>query len=358
MRMKRTKSGKTPLSAQIKKKHEKETLKNEDEKYDGVNQIVSTGSTLLDLAISGGRFPEGGIPLGILVEIFGPSGTGKTVLLSQIAGNVQRMGGEVMFHDPEARLDKQFASMFGLDIPNVNYTIPDTVPQVFASIRKWISDNKNETLERPFVVCADSLAALSTDMEMTKDEGDKMGMRRAKEFSEELRKTCRAITQQNILVVGSNQIRQNLDAGPWGQKYKSPGGEAIGFYSSLRLRCMNPQKIKIKRVYRGQDYERIVGIQVSIDVFKSSVWSPFRSAELFIIYNYGIDDIRGNLVFLKNATRDSVYSIGDRKLGRAIGKAIREVETEGLESELKAKTIEVWNEIEKEFEEPRRPREW
>src|ERR1700744_4620707 len=89
--------------------------------FDGSARVVSTGSTLLDLAISGGRFPEGGIPSGILVEISGPSGGGKTVLLCELAGTVQRGGGEVMFRDPEGRLNKQFGALFGFQVDNAIY---------------------------------------------------------------------------------------------------------------------------------------------------------------------------------------------------------------------------------------------
>jgi recombination protein RecA len=316
--------------------------------------VVSTGSTLLDLAISGGRFREGGIPTGILVEVFGPSGAGKTVLLCQIAGNIQKMNGEIMFHDPEARLNKQFASMFGLDPETIEYTIPNTIPEVFKSIREWIPDEDDKQLHGIF---ADSLAALSTDMEMTKDEGDKMGMRRAKEFSEELRKTCRIISQKDVLVVCSNQIRQNLDAGPYGSKYKSPGGEAIGFYSSLRLRCKNAEKIKVKKKIKGKDHERIIGVKTEIEVFKSSVWKPFRSADVHILFDYGIDDIRANLRYLKTNTGNSIYQVGETKLGKSLSDAIRQVEEDGLERKLKDEVISLWNEIETKFEEPRKPRE-
>lgn len=344
------------LSAQVKEK-----LNNDKEKttgnqlYDGIDNVVSTGSTLLDLAISGGRFKEGGIPLGILVEIFGPSGTGKTVLLCQIAGNMQGMDGKIMFHDPEARLDKQFASMFGLKHEKIEYIIPDTVPEVFKAVREWVPEDRKDE-GTPHGVFADSLAALSTDMEMAKDEGDKMGMRRAKEFSEELRKTCRIITQQNVLVICSNQIRQNLDAGPYGQRYKSPGGEAIGFYSSLRLRCLSPQKLKVKRSVRGTAHERVIGIKTNIEVFKSSVWKPYNTAEVFILFDYGIDDIRANLRYLKTNTKNTVYQVGDEKLGKSLDQAIRKVEEDDLERELKAEVIELWNEIEEKFVEERKPR--
>jgi len=339
------------LSEQVEEKLAKEP--EEKSQYDGKDITVSTGSTLLDLAISGGRFQEGGIPLGILVEIFGPSGAGKTVLLSQLAANLQRLGGKVMFHDPEARLNKQFARIFGLDTGEIEYTIPNTVPEVFQSVRDWVSEAEAEK-GTIYGVFADSLAALSTDMEM--GEGDKMGMRRAKEFSEELRKTCRIITQRNVLMVCSNQIRQNIDAGPYGMKYKSPGGEAIRFYSSLRLRFGSPQKIKEKKKIRGREHERVVGVHTEIEVFKSSVWKPYRTAEVYILFDYGIDDIRANLRFLKQNTGSTVYAIKDLKLDRSLERSIQIVEEENLEQELRNAVIELWNEIEEGFEEKRKPK--
>lgn len=351
--MQRTKSP-VKLSSQVKKKQRRSELQNSSPaQYDGTDLVISTGSTLLDLAISGGRFREGGIPAGILVEIFGPSGSGKTVLLCQIAGNVQKLGGRVMFHDPEARLNRQFSRMFGLVPEDIEYTIPDTVTEVFSSVRNWIPD-KDEQDVPIYTIFADSLAALSTEMEI--GEGDKMGMRRAKEFSEELRKTCRIITQRNVLMVCSNQIRQNLNAGPYGQKWKTPGGEAIGFYSSLRLRCSLVQKLKESRVVRGQKHERIIGIKTKVEIFKSSVWKPYREADLYILFDYGIDDIRANLRFLKTVLKTSVYRIGDLSLGKSIDEAIHAVETDHLEQVLKDEVIAIWNEIEEKFTDQRKPR--
>ena len=358
--MKRTRTKPVPvkkLSEQVEKKVRKKTPNKKETnhnqiRYDGDNQTISTGSTLLDLAISGGRFREGGIPLGIFVEIFGPSGTGKTVLLSQIAGNIQRAGGKVMFHDPEARLNKQFAAIFGLKRDKVEYTQPDTIQEVFNSVREWIP----QVSASPIGVFADSLAALSTDLELGSEEGDKMGMRRAKEFSQELRKTCRILTQRNVLMICSNQIRQSGEA--YGPRYKSPGGEAIAFYASLRLRCFHPDKIKVKRKIHGREHERVVGVKVEIEVFKSSVWKPYHSADVYIIYDYGIDDTRANLQFLKSCKRDTVYRVGGVDLGKAIGKAVIAVEREGLVRQLKDEVIDLWNEIEEKFEEKRKPREW
>jgi len=322
--------------------------------YDGDTEtMISTGSTLLDLAISGGRVRGGGMPAGILVEIFGPSGSGKTVLLSELAGAVQRQLGQIMFHDPEARLNRQFAKIFGLDMDDMDYNTPDTVPQVFAAVREW----NPQPLNAIHGVFADSLAALSTDMEMGKEEGDKMGMRRAKEFSEELRKTCRILTKKKLLMVCSNQVRQNLDAGPYGQKYISPGGEAIGFYSSLRLRTYKPEKIKKKVKIAGKEVTRVIGVNVMIEVFKSSIWKPHRTAPLTILFDYGIDDVRQNLQFIKDYTKNTKYCLGrngERPLDISMEESITIVEEKGWEKDLHNEVIDLWENIESEFDSNRK----
>lgn len=336
------------LSDQIKGHTGTGKLMEEERTYDGdASVIVSTGSTLLDLAISGGRIKGGGLPAGILVEIFGPPSSGKTVILCEIAGNVQRTGGEVIFGDPESRLNKQFAHMFGLDIGKLNYYVPNTIVEVFTKAREWKPKDKGV-----HGIFTDSLAALSTEMEMEKE--DLMGMRRAKDFSTECRKTCRILTKENYLMVCSNQVRQNQDAGPYGQKYISPGGEAIGFYSSLRLRCFAPQKIRRKKTIMGKEVSRVTGVETQIEVFKSSVWKPYRTANLIIDYDYGIDDIRQNLLFLREYSGG--FNLGEISLGNTIEGAIISVEEQNLEGLLKSHVIDLWEDIEKKFGRERKPK--
>lgn len=348
--MERGKKGET-LSTQMKKKVI--SKQSEKKEYDGnFGTVISTGSTLLDLAISGGRVRGGGLPGGILVEAFGPSGSGKTVLLSEIAGAVQRQGGEIMFHDPEARLNKQFAAIFGVVIEDKNYSTPDKVPQVFKAVRAW----EPVPAKKINGVFADSLAALSTTMEMENDEGDKMGMRRAKEFSEELRKTCRIITDKNYLMVCSNQVRVNMDVGPYGQKYTTPGGESIGFYASLRLRFNRAEKIKLKRKIVGKEESRVIGVETQIEVFKSSIWKPFHVAPVTILFDYGIDDLRQNLQFIKDHTTNKVYTCGGKELSNSMEESIKIIEEDGLEKELKEETIDLWEEIENKFTQERKPK--
>jgi RecA/RadA recombinase len=350
--MKRTKD--QPISKQVKRKVTagKAPVKQKSE-YEGSTEVmVRTGSTLLDLAISGGRVRGGGIPGGILVELFGPSGSGKTVLLCEIAGAIQRLKGDIMFHDPEARLNKQFAQLFDLDTNAIDYTTPDTIPQVFSAVRGWEPGNNPIN-----GILADSLAALSTNMEMDTADGDKMGMRRAKEFSEELRKTARILSQKNLLMVASNQVRENLDAGPYGQKYRAPGGEAIGFYSSLRLRTFGNKKITESRKIAGKEVKRVIGIETQVEVFKSSIWKPYRSAPITILFDYGIDDIRQNLQFIKNYTKATTYMLGDEKLDVSMDRSIAMIEEDGLESTLREQVIDLWEEIESKFDSDRKKKQ-
>jgi RecA/RadA recombinase len=327
----------------------------EEKEYDGnFGTVISTGSTLLNLAISGGRIRGGGLPGGILVEAFGPSGSGKTVLLSEIAGAVERQGGEVRFDDPEARLNAQFAKIFGFEITDTNYAKPDKVTEVFQGVRAW----KPKPIQEGLIhgTFADSLAALSTTMEMDKDDGDPYGMRRAKEFSEELRKTCRVIADNNYLMVCSNQVREVIGATQYQEKTSTPGGKAMGFYSSLRLQFSNPTKLKLDKEIAGKKQVRIIGVEVTISVYKSSIWKPYRAAPVTILFDYGIDDIRQNLQYIKDNTTNTVYTIGGEKLNVSIDKSISLIEQRGLEDVLKEEVIDLWEDIESKFAQNRKPK--
>lgn len=309
---------------------------------------VSTGSTLLDLAISGERIRGGGLPGGIMVEVFGPSGSGKTVLLCQIAGNIMKQEGQVMFRDPEARLEETFASMFGVTKSMMEYDTPDTVVQAFEPIKKWAP----EPADKLHGVFIDSVAALSTDMEM--GDGDKYGMRRAKEFSEACRVCCRHMAHKGFIVVCSNQIRDNIDAGPYGKKSVTPGGKAIPFYSSVRLEFSSPVKIVEKKTIHGKEVKRIIGVESQITVVKNSVSKPYGEAKISILFDYGIDDIRDCLTYLKTTNGTTKYMLGERDLGKSIKSAIATVEEENLEQELRDAVIDTWTEIENAFKTPRK----
>lgn len=344
----------TPLSEQVKN-HIKSERKQKAEEQDGnFEKTISTGSTLLDLAISGTRVRGGGIPGGILVEAFGPNGSGKTVLLCETAGDIQRKGGQVKFDDPEARLNKTFAQIFDLDTEQILYSTPDTVTEIFTDARKWQPEGKKNVIHGIFT---DSLAALSTQLEMEDDEGDKMGMKRAKEFSEQLRRTCRLIKQNNWIMMCSNQVRQNVDAGKYGRQTDAPGGKAMGFYSSLRLCFNTPEKIKKEVSFHGKKTDRIIGITTMIEVFKSSLDRPYRKAPVTILFDYGIDDVRQNLQFIKDFSKETTYTVNGMKLSNSMEEAIEMVEKRDLELELKEQVIDLWESIEAKFDSNRKHKE-
>ncbi len=302
------------------------------------NLRVSTGSTLLDLAISGGRWKEGGIPGGILVEIYGSAGVGKTAVLLEICSYAQARGGKVKFLDPEARLDMEYSRIYGMNLNKEDYTRPDFVDEVFNEIRKWNPDGDFIN-----VIACDSLAALSTKQEM--EDEDKMGMRRAKEFSEGLRKIMRVIANNNWLLVCTNQIRE-------GQSGKfTPGGKAIGFYASLRIE-MKPahpisQVVKMMKI-EGKEYKKVIGIKSECIVKKSIIDDPYRSCYVYVIFGYGIDDIRGNLQWLKDNMKLTKYLAVDKEFV-SMEKAIEYIEEMNYEDQLKEMVIDLWNKIEKGF---------
>jgi len=342
---------KQTLSKQIKR-HSKLPVKKEQE-YDGnFESIISTGSTLVDLAISGKRIRGGGIPGGILLEVFGPSQSGKSVFLSELAGEVERKGGEDQFHDPEARLDQEFSAIFGMHIKAENYHQPNTVTELFGNVRKWEPKAKKGIIHGIF---ADSLAALSTDMEMEEEDGDKMGGRRAKEFSEQLRKTCRIIKQKNYIMACSNQLRMKMNTTKYEEKYTTPGGEAVKFYASIRLKFSTPEKLDDTIKVAGKEIKKIIGIKTMVEAVKT-VDEPYRKAPLYIIYGYGIDDIRANLQYIKDYTSNTVYQVGDIVLDKSMEESIAMVEEQDLVLELKNEVIDLWEAIEAKFKTERKPK--
>ncbi len=301
--------------------------------------VISTGCTLLDLAISGGRIHGGGIPGGILVEIFGPPSSGKTALAVDIGSSVQFNGGEVDIADPESRLDQEYTLTYGLDLPKENYSKPDTVTEVFDDIKSW--EPKNENVINAKIV--DSVAALSTDMEMYGEKGDKRGQKKAKELHAGCRTSARLISHGNKLIVFTNQ---ELD-GEYGPT--TSGGKAVPFYASLRIRIKQMKKVEPKRTLKsGKIVKKTIGILSECTVFKSSIDDGYRTAPLYIIYGAGIDDVRGNLQWYKDMMKGTKYIAVDQEY-QQLNAAIKYIEKNNLEADLREMVIELWNEIEEGF---------
>jgi len=348
----------TPTEAAEEYKEEvkaSEEPKSEEPK-EAKDLIVSTGSTLLDLAIFGGRRRGGGLPGGLIVEVFGEAQLGKTAVLAEICGCAQSAGGDVRFADPEARLDREYAEIYGVNLPEDKYWRPVYVQDFFNDIQKWDPPNKNVVN----IYGGDSLAALTTKLEMNEDEGDKMGMRRAKDMSAGLRKTGNILAQGGYkTLVCTNQVRQG-DTG-----LVTPGGKGVPFWASVRIYVAAMYKKKYGRPHHiekevtlesGRKVPKVIGINSIATVIKNSKDDPHREAYIPIIFGYGIDDIRANLQWQKDMKKDGTYECGDGTTYQAMDFAIQYVERNNLEDKLKEQVVDLWLEIEEKFKKNTRNR--
>lgn len=322
--------------------------------------FISTGSTLLDLAIAGGRIRGGGLPGQTIVEIFGPPGSGKSALVAETAGYVQRAGGEVLIGDPEARLDTEYCQIYGVHIDKKIYFEPKTVTAVFDRLVGPVTKDKRDFAkawcpdpDKVNVYVVDSLAALSTDMEI--ETGDKRGQRRAKEFSEGFRLSSVHIKEYNILFLATNQIRDADGVGIY-KTYDSPGGRALKHYIKLRIQLGIKSTDYDEAEVRGVTQKRAIGINVEAKIVKNQVDIPFRTAPIYIRFNYGIDDVYANLKWLmdnggfpvEEGKKKASYKLGDKRF-ISLAKAVEYAEENGLENEIRERTIDLWNEIESHF---------
>ena len=277
-----------------------------------------------------------------MVEISGPSSSGKTSLLVEIGASVQSKGGTVFIADPEARLDKEYAAMHGMQLPADTYFRPDTVTELFKAIETWNPENKDVI----HLFAADSIAALSSDLEM--GDGDKRGQKKAKDLSEGCRKTARLIAEENKLVVLINQERD----GDYGKV--TSGGKAVGFHASVRIRVAQIEKLEQEKANAsGVKRAKTVGILSKATVFKSSVDDGYREAPLYVMYNFGIDDIRANLQFVKDMTKATKYLAVDKEFVPMYA-AIKHIEENNLEEELRERVIDLWEDMEARFKTSRK----
>lgn len=314
--------------------------------------VISTGSTLLDLAISANRVHGGGIPAGVILEIYGPSSSGKTAVLAEIGASAKAKGGVVMYDDPEARLDTAYAARCGLVLCEDEYNRPDTVDQLELDILGW--KPKPATPGAICVRCEDSLAAFSTVAEI--EAGHKMAAaKRAQAYHQLFRKLGRKINGEGWVIACSNQEQVNFESGA----KTTPGGNAIKYWASIRIRIAKDyQKGELKRTWKiagNHTVEKITGIRSNAKVIKNSCDDPFREVPIFIIFGQGVDDIRGNLQWLKETMALDYYDCINTQY-KQLDPAIRYIEEYNLEAELREKVIALWNSIEAHFRTDRKPK--
>jgi len=262
--------------------------------------VVSTGSLALDVALG-----IGGLPLGRVIEIYGPESSGKTTLALQTVAAAQKNGGTAAFVDAEHALDPNYAGKLGVQVDDLLLSQPDTGEQALEITDMLVRSGAVD------VVVVDSVAALTPKAEIEGEMGDSHVGLQARLMSQALRKLTANIKRTNCMVIFINQIRMKIGV-MFGSPETTTGGNALKFYSSVRL--------DIRRIGAIKRGDEVIGNETRVKVVKNKMAPPFRQAHFEILYGEGISR-NGELVDMgvehKLVKKSGAwYSYGDDRIGQ------------------------------------------
>ena len=286
---------------QIDKTFGKGTLIRLGDKVVAPTETISTGSLGLDLALG-----VGGLPRGRVIEIYGPESSGKTTLTLHAIAEAQKAGGVCAFIDAEHALDVGYAKNLGVDTDNLLVSQPDFGEQALEILETVIRSGAVD------LVVIDSVAALTPKVEIDGDMDDQQVGVQARLMSKALRKITGLLNKMNCTVIFINQIRMKIGMTGYGSPETTTGGNALKFYSSVRL--------DIRRIATLKQGENSIGNRVKVKVVKNKVAAPFKLAEFDIMFGEGISKT-GELVDygVKLDIVDKAgawFSYGDSKIGQ------------------------------------------
>ncbi len=267
---------------------------------------ISTGILSLDIALGIGGFPRGRV-----VEIFGAESSGKTTIALQTVASVQGNGGTAAYIDAENALDPEYAKALGVNIDDLLLSQPGTGEEGLQIADALIGSGAID------LVVVDSVAALVPKSEIEGDIGDSHVGLQARLMSQALRKLTANINKTNTVVIFINQLREKVGV-MFGNPETTPGGRALKFYSSVRLRVSGSKQSK-----EGQE---VVGKETKIKVAKNKVAPPFKTVQTLMSFGHGIEPIADmvNLAVEQDIINKSGswYSYGEERLGQGLNKTV------------------------------------
>ncbi len=264
-------------------------------------EAISTGSMGLDLALG-----IGGLPKGRVIEIYGPESSGKTTLTLHAIAECQRAGGVCAFIDAEHALDVTYAKALGVDTDNLLVSQPDFGEQALEILETVIRSGAVD------LIVVDSVAALTPKVEIDGDMDDQQVGVQARLMSKALRKITGIMHKMKSTVIFINQIRMKIGMMGYGSPETTTGGNALKFYSSVRL--------DIRRIASLKQGEEVIGNRTKVKVVKNKVAPPFKIAEFDIMFGEGISrmgeiiDYGVKLDVIDKA--GSWFSYNDSKIGQ------------------------------------------
>ena len=282
-----------------------------------VKEWVGTGSTILDLAISNRK--NGGFPVGRVCEITGLEQSGKSLLAAHALLNTQRKGGLAVYIDTENAISTEYLTAIGLNLKDMLYIPLDTMEDVFEAVEVIIEKVRSSDKNKLVTIVIDSIAGASTKTEMAADF-DKDGYATAKALiiSKAMRKITNLIGRERICLIITNQLRQKLNAPAFSDQWTAPGGKALPFHASVRIRLSSIGAIKVK----VEGHDEIVGSRVKAKLVKNRVGPPLRECEYEIYFDSGIDDYSSWLTTMKDynlvAQAGAWYSWTNKETGEVI----------------------------------------
>ena len=256
-----------------------------------IKEFISTGSSILDLAIS--NRPNGGIAVGRITEINGLESSGKSLIGTHILAETQKKGGLAVYIDTETSVSREWLETIGIDVQNLLYLHVETVEDIFECIENIVTKIRESDRDRLVTILVDSLAAASTKVEMEADF-DKDGWATAKAIviSKAMRKITQMIGRERVALVFTNQLRQKLGV-MFGDPWTTSGGKALPFHSSTRIRLKNMGQIKDTK-------KNTLGMKARAQIIKNRLGPPLRHADFNLYFDSGIDDKGSWLQVLKD----------------------------------------------------------